>query len=90
MATLAFGLIVSELALAEQWLTNGSVGMSAPDFPPPFDSHAGFYWLVMGIAAFITWLSCNLARLMWGRAMIALRDSTVAAHPSPCRSTSPS
>jgi branched-chain amino acid transport system permease protein len=79
MFTLAFGLIVTELALAEQWLTNGSVGMSAPDFPPPFASHAGFYWLVMGIAALTTWLSWNLARLMWGRAMIALRDSTVAA-----------
>ncbi|MEA2743412.1 MAG: branched-chain amino acid transport system permease protein, partial [Acetobacteraceae bacterium] len=38
MATLAFGLIVSELALAEQWLTNGSVGMPAPSFPAPFDT----------------------------------------------------
>jgi len=79
MVTLAFGLIVSELALAEQWLTNGSVGMAAPDFPPPFASPAGFYWLVTGIAAFITWLTWNLSRFMWGRAMVALRDSTVAA-----------
>jgi branched-chain amino acid transport system permease protein len=79
MATLAFGLIVSELALAEQWLTNGSVGMPAPSFPAPFDTPRGFYWLVLGIAAFITWMTANLARLMWGRAMVALRDSTVAA-----------
>jgi ABC-type branched-subunit amino acid transport system permease subunit len=79
MATLAFGLIVSELALAEQWLTNGSVGMPAPSFPAPFDTPWGFYWLVLGIAAFITWMTFNLARLMWGRAMVALRDSTVAA-----------
>ncbi len=79
MATLAFGLIVSELALAEQWLTNGSVGMPAPSFPPPFDTPWGFYWLVLGIAAFVTWMTANLARLMWGRAMVALRDSTVAA-----------
>jgi len=79
MATLAFGLIVSELALAEQWLTNGSVGMPAPSFPAPFDTPWGFYWLVLGIAAFVTWLTANLARLMWGRAMVALRDSTVAA-----------
>lgn len=79
MVTLAFGLIITELALAEQWLTNGSVGMSAPDFPPPFATPAGFYWLVLGIAAFTTWLTWNLARLMWGRAMIALRDSPVAA-----------
>jgi branched-chain amino acid transport system permease protein len=79
MATLAFGLIVSELALAEQWLTNGSVGVPAPNFPPPFDSPQGFYWLVLAIAALITWMTANLARLMWGRAMVALRDSTVAA-----------
>jgi ABC-type branched-subunit amino acid transport system permease subunit len=79
MATLAFGLIVSELALAEQWLTNGSVGMPAPSFPAPFDTPWGFYWLVLGIAGFITWMTFNLARLMWGRAMVALRDSTVAA-----------
>ena len=79
MVTLAFGLIVTELALAEQWLTNGSVGMAAPDFPPPFDTHEGFYWFVMGIAGTVTWLCWNLGRFMWGRAMIALRDSTVAA-----------
>ena len=79
MVTLAFGLIVTELALAEQWLTNGSVGMAAPDFLPPFDTHEGFYWFVMGIAGIVTWLCWNLGRFMWGRAMIALRDSTVAA-----------
>ena len=79
MVTLAFGLIVTELALAEQWLTNGSVGMPAPEFPEPFSSPDGFYWLVVAIAAFVTWLCWNLARFMWGRAMIALRDSTVAA-----------
>ena len=79
MVTLAFGLIVAELALAEQWLTNGSVGMAAPDFPWPFDTPSGFYWMVIGIAAFVTWLSWNLARFMWGRAMIAVRDSTIAA-----------
>jgi branched-chain amino acid transport system permease protein len=79
MATLAFGLIVAELALAEQWLTNGSVGMPAPSFPAPFDTPWGCYWFVLGIAAFVTWMTANLARFMWGRAMVALRDSTVAA-----------
>jgi branched-chain amino acid transport system permease protein len=67
------------LALAEQWLTNGSVGMPAPSFPTPFDTPWGFYWLVLGIAVFVTWMTANLARLMWDRAMVALRDSTVAA-----------
>ncbi len=79
MLTLAFGLIVSELALAEQWLTNGSVGLQAPEFPAPFNTPHGLYWLVVGIGGFITWMTWNLARFMWGRAMVALRDSTVAA-----------
>jgi ABC-type branched-subunit amino acid transport system permease subunit len=35
--------------------------------------------MVLGIAACITWMTANLARFMWGRAMVALRDSTVAA-----------
>src|ERR1700709_1006073 len=83
MATLAFGLIVSELALAEQWLTNGSVGMPAPTFPAPFDTPWGFYWLVLGIAGVVTWMTANLARFMWGRAMVALRDSTGAAASAP-------
>ena len=35
--------------------------MAAPDFPPPFASPAGFYGLVIVIAAFITWLTWNLS-----------------------------
>ncbi len=79
MVTLSFGLIVTELALSEQWLTGGAAGIAAPDLRPPFDSYQGFYWLVLAIGAIITWMTWNLSRLMWGRAMIALRDSPVAA-----------
>jgi branched-chain amino acid transport system permease protein len=79
MVTTAFGIIVTELALAWQWLTNGSIGMAAPSFPPPFDTPVGFYALASGLAAIVTLLTWNLARSMWGRAMIAVRDSTVAA-----------
>ena len=79
MATIAFAMIVSELLLAQGGLTGGGVGLPVPSFPAPFDTPAGFYWLVALIAAIITWLSWNVARFMWGRGLIAIRDNPVAA-----------
>lgn len=79
MATLAFALMVTEFSLAQADLTGGGVGLSVPTFNAPFASPSGLYWLVAAFAGLVTWLSWNLVRRMWGRAMIALRDSTVAA-----------
>lgn len=79
MVTTAFSVIVSELALAEGWLTNGSVGMPAPGFPAPFDTPRGFYALAALTAGLATWLSWNLARSMWGSRMVAVRDSRAAS-----------
>ncbi|MCW5621711.1 MAG: branched-chain amino acid ABC transporter permease [Burkholderiales bacterium] len=79
MATLAFALIVTELVLALDGLTGGGVGLSVPEFPAPFDTAAGSYWLILGIAVIVTWLTWNVARLMWGRGLIAVRDSMVTA-----------
>lgn len=79
MATMAFALIVSELSLAQGGLTGGGVGLSVPGFSAPFDTPAGLYWLVLIVGAGVTWLTWNVARLMWGRALIAVRDSDVAA-----------
>ena len=79
MATLAFSQIVAELSLAMGGITGGGTGLAVPGFPAPFDSPAGFYWLVLGLAAVITLLTWNVARQMWGRALLAVRDSPVAA-----------
>jgi branched-chain amino acid transport system permease protein len=79
MATMAFSLIVGELALAQGDLTGGGVGLPVPTFPPPFDTPRGFYWLVAGIAAAGTWTSWNIARSMWGRGLISIRDNPVTA-----------
>ena len=79
MATMAFALIVTELSLAQGDLTGGGTGLSVPGFAPPFNSPWGFYWFVLGIGALVTWLTWNVARFMWGRALIAIRDSEVAA-----------
>jgi branched-chain amino acid transport system permease protein len=79
MATLAFSMIVGEFLLAQDGLTGGGAGLAVPGFGAPFDSLRGFYWLVTGLALLVTWLSWNVTRLMWGKAMVALRDSEVAA-----------
>lgn len=79
MATLAFSLIVSELSLAQGEITGGGIGLTVPGFAAPFDTPAGFYFLVLLVAAFVTWCTWNVVRFMWGRALIAIRDSEVAA-----------
>jgi ABC-type branched-subunit amino acid transport system permease subunit len=79
MATLAFAIIVSELSVAQGDLTGGGVGLSVPGFEAPFDTPNGAYWFILGIAAVTTWLTWNVTRFMWGRALVAVRDSEVAA-----------
>jgi branched-chain amino acid transport system permease protein len=79
MATLAFALIVSEIVLAQGALTGGGVGLPVPGFPPPFDTPQGTYWLILIAGGLITWLTWNVARFMWGRGLIAIRDSVVTA-----------
>lgn len=79
MATMAFALIVNEIVLAQVDLTGGGIGLPGPLFPPPFDSPTGFYYLVTLIALMVTWLTWNVARSMWGRGFISIRDNPVAA-----------
>jgi branched-chain amino acid transport system permease protein len=79
MATMAFALIVTELSLALGDFTGGGTGLSVPGFSAPFDTPWGQYWLILAVGALVTWLTWNVARFMWGRALIAVRDSDVAA-----------
>jgi branched-chain amino acid transport system permease protein len=79
MATLAFSLMVTEFVLAQEQLTGGGIGIAVPGFPPPFDTQRGTYWLILIFAAIATFLTWNVARLMWGRALISIRDSVVTA-----------
>ena len=79
MSTLACSLIIGELALAKQNLTGGGVGIAVPGFSAPFQTPEGMYWLVLIIACAVTLLTWNVARRMWGRALIAVRDSLVTA-----------
>jgi len=79
MATMAFSMIVNEIVLAQVDLTGGGIGLPGPMFPPPFESPIGFYYLATAIALFVTWLTWNIARRMWGRALISIRDNPVTA-----------
>jgi branched-chain amino acid transport system permease protein len=79
MATMAFALIVGELILASDSITGGGIGLAAPSFPAPFDTPAGTYYLVLIAAILVTFGTWSIARLMWGRGLIAIRDSVVTA-----------
>lgn len=79
MTTLSFALIAHELAIAWEPLTGGGIGQMVAGFPGVFSSPVGFYGLVVSVAAIVSLLCWNLARSAWGRAMISVRDSEVAA-----------
>ena len=65
--------------LAQGGLTGGGTGLPGPLFPAPFDTPAGFYGLAGAAARAVTLLTWNLARRMWGRGLMAIRDNPVAA-----------
>ena len=79
MSTIALAMIVGEWSLALDGLTGGGTGLPVPGFPAPFDTPSGFYWLVAAISGIVTWMTWNVARFTWGRALISMRDSDVAA-----------
>jgi branched-chain amino acid transport system permease protein len=79
MSTLGFATIVTQIALAWQSVTGGGIGIVGPEFPAPFNTAWGYYYLCIGFAAFTTWMSANVAHSRFGRALIAVRDAEVAA-----------
>ena len=79
MTTMAVALIVGEFIMANGELTGGGIGLAVPGFPAPFDTPAGFYYLVLALAMLVTWFTWNVARRMWGRGLIAIRDNPVTA-----------
>jgi branched-chain amino acid transport system permease protein len=79
MSTLGFATIVTQIALAWQSVTGGGIGIAGPEFPAPFNTAWGYYYLCIAFAAVCTWLSANIAHSRFGRALIAIRDAEVAA-----------
>src|SRR5262249_12349899 len=60
----------------------GGVGIAGPELPAPFHTAWGFFYFCLGLALFCTWISTNIARSRFGRALIAVRDVEVAAEAS--------
>lgn len=78
VATLGFGLSIPQIALNWQSLTAGYSGLSLarPDFA---STDLGFFYVVIGATAIVTWLLLNISGSRLGRAFLAIRDSEIAA-----------
>ena len=82
MATLAFGVVVSEIILQWSSLTNGDNGLNVPVAKIAgfaFDSDYKLYYLIIPVTIVLTMLAKNLVNGYIGRAFIALRESEIAA-----------
>ncbi len=75
MVTIAFGLIVEGVLIEWGSVTGGPGGI----FNIPKPALRTHYWTVMLAAALALWLTANLRRSAWGRALLAVKSSEVAA-----------
>lgn len=75
MVTIAFGLIVEGVLIEWGSVTGGPGGI----FNIPKPALRTHYWTVMLAAALALWLTGNLRRSAWGRALLAVKSSEVAA-----------
>jgi ABC-type branched-subunit amino acid transport system ATPase component/ABC-type branched-subunit amino acid transport system permease subunit len=79
MTTLAFTIIVVELAVALTDITGGGTGLIVSAFSPPMDTQQGQYLFTAGIAGVVTLMTVLVTRSMWGRAMVSVCESEVMA-----------
>lgn len=82
LATLAFYVIVDFLLRKAGTLTGGAAGTHVPHpsaFGWTISTDRGFYFLILAVAAICAVFVANLQRTWVGRAMMAVRDSDIAA-----------
>ena len=82
MVTIAFGIIVEQVALDQDEFTGGFMGISSIPYPAigDFTFSAPYrLYLVLMVAGLCLWLFSNLQRSRWGRGLLAVRESWVAA-----------
>ena len=85
MATLAFGFVVVEAIMNLDWLTRGNDGLRVPAGhlgPWALASDTARYYLVVAVGVAMVWAALNLARTRTGRALLAIRESEIAAQAS--------
>ena len=82
MATLAFGVVISEIILQWSSVTGGDDGFSVPTARIGsfvFDSDFKLFYLIIPVTIIMTLIAKNLVNGYIGRAFVALRESEVAA-----------
>jgi ABC-type branched-subunit amino acid transport system ATPase component/ABC-type branched-subunit amino acid transport system permease subunit len=80
--TIAFGLIVENIAIELQSLTGGTTGISGIPKPSAFGIPLlgmRYYWVLAFILFFVALVTHNLKRSKYGRAMLAVSQSETAA-----------
>ncbi len=82
MVTIAFGIIVEQVALDQDEFTGGFMGVS--DIPTPSLAGVVFtppyrLYLIAALAGLCLLLARNLRHSRWGRGLLAVRESWVAA-----------
>ena len=85
MATLAFGVVITEAILNLDGLTRGADGLRVPPAslgPWTLGGDTSRYYLVVSVAALMTAVALNLVRTRTGRAFLAIRESEIAAQAS--------
>ncbi|MCL4516508.1 MAG: branched-chain amino acid ABC transporter permease [Firmicutes bacterium] len=82
IATLGFGVAISQLAAAWEPVTGGFQGLKPPKpslFGILFNNEIKYYYLELAVVVLLVWLAVNLLRTRAGRAFMATRDSEIAA-----------
>jgi branched-chain amino acid transport system permease protein len=85
MATLAFGFVVTEAILNLDGLTRGADGLRVPPARLgawALDTDAARYYLVAAVAGLLVAGALNLTHMRVGRALLAIRESEIAAAAS--------
>lgn len=82
MATLAFGVVAAELILQMEGLTRGADGLKVPKAALGgfrFDTEQRLYYLILAVGTALVISAVSLVRSRTGRAMVAIRESEIAA-----------
>jgi branched-chain amino acid transport system permease protein len=82
IATMGFGFIVEEVLVRWESLTNGNMGMMVE--PPTIfglnlETETRFFYLCLFVLIVAIFVAKNVLRAPTGRAMVAIRDSEIAA-----------
>lgn len=81
IATLGFGIAVHQVLTNWEQLSGGRGGLFLPKLTLGAWqlTERGIYFVAVGTLAFLVWVAYNLLRSHVGRALIAMRDSDIAA-----------